>query len=55
MAAGVTGVLVFTVGFLFSFFLSQPSEEKPPQPEVKSVGPEEKPAVEENIKSASAD
>ncbi len=27
MAAGVTGVLVFAVGFLFSFFLAQPPEE----------------------------
>jgi MFS family permease len=57
MAAGVTGVLVFAVGFLFSFFLSQPPEESPTTHEVKVAAKEETPApaVEESVKPASAD
>jgi MFS family permease len=52
MAAGVTGVLVFGIGFLFSFFLSQPPEEKPTQP-VLMAPSTERPAVEEGIQPAS--
>ena len=54
MAAGVTGVLVFTIGFLASFFLSQPPEEKAFAPAEMPAIPEDKPAS-EGIKPASAD